>query len=182
MKFNFEETIIRYNPVLLEEWKQGKRSFLPEGYQVLPEVINQPSYHFGEHFVWSHYLKGGWKGFVWYGIGEWEPDNKKYDEGRGKVIELFSGRGLEEIRVLRKGLESGEPDLFFYKDDGSAMFVEVKKGSDKLSETQLTCFAQIKSILGVDIKVVYVLPEGTEYKPKTIELDLDLHGGRVLSD
>ena len=62
------------------------------------------------------------------------------------------------------------------------MFVEVKKGSDKLSETQLTCFAQIKSILGTDIKVVYLLPEGTEYKPKTIELDLDLHEGRVLSD
>ena len=172
MKYEFTESVLPYNPTLYDAWKKGGRDFLPKNYQIPDEVVNQPNFHFGEHYVWAHYLKLGWQGFIWYAIGQWEPNNTKYDLGRGKVNELFNDKDLEEIRDLRKGILSGEPDLFFYKDDGSTLFIEVKKGNDKPSDAQLTCMAQIKSILGAEVGITYLVPEGIEHVPKTYELDL----------
>jgi hypothetical protein len=180
MKFNFTESVLPYNPLLYDAWKEGQRDFLPQDYCMPDEVKNQPSMHFGEHYVWVHYLKLGWHGFVWYAIGEWEPNNAKYDIGRQKVNELFNDGVLQEIRNLRKGILSGEPDLFFFKDDGSTLFIEVKKGRDKPSDAQLTCLAQIKSILGADVGITYLVPEGKEYVPKVYELDLVNFNGRVI--
>ena len=34
------------------------------------------------------------QGFVWYAIGEWEPNNTKYDLGRRNVDELFNDGDL----------------------------------------------------------------------------------------
>ncbi|MGM2827274.1 VRR-NUC domain-containing protein, partial [Bacillus cereus group sp. Bce006] len=76
------------------------------------------------------------------------------------------------LKVLRQGLTSGEPDLFLYKEDGSVLFVEVKKGSDRLSQSQLVCLSQIKSILGCDVAVVYLTEENQVYEPKTYMLDV----------
>ncbi|CAH8242497.1 hypothetical protein VAE122_50012 [Vibrio aestuarianus] len=59
-----------------------------------------------------------------------------------------------------------------YKDDGTVLFIEVKKESDKLSDTQIICLSQIKSILGCDVAVVYLAEETKTYQPKTHELDL----------
>jgi len=180
MKYGITESVLPYNPTLYDVWKKGKWDFLPKNYRIPDEVVNQPTFHFGEHYVWVHYLKLGWQGFVWYAIGEWEPNNTKYDLGRRKVNELFSDEGLAEIRDLRKGILSGEPDLFFYKGDGSTLFIEVKKGSDKPSDAQLTCMAQIRSILGAEVGITYLVPEGKEYAPKTYELDLVEFKGRVI--
>jgi hypothetical protein len=68
-------------------------------------------------------LKLGWQGFIWYAICDWEPNNIKYDLGRRKVNELFNDDDLKELRELRTGISKGEPDLFFYKDDGSTLLI-----------------------------------------------------------
>ena len=68
----------------------------------------------------------------------------------------------------------GEPDLFLHHPDGRLLFLEVKKGRDRVSQEQLECLAQIHGILHADVGIVYLAEAGLHYRPKTY--DLDLHG------
>ncbi|WP_338419961.1 VRR-NUC domain-containing protein [Vibrio furnissii] len=87
-------------------------------------------------------------------------------------LQSTSTQWLAMFKALRHGLTAGEPDLFLYKDDGSVLFVEVKKQSDRLSPSQLVCLAQIKSILNCDVGVAYLAEEKQVYQPKTYELNI----------
>jgi len=67
-----------------------------------------------------------------------------------------------------------------HDDKGHTLFLEVKKGSDRVRSAQLRAWAGIKAILGADVGVVYLRREAQIYTPKTYELDLQKRCGRVL--
>ncbi len=52
------------------------------------------------------------------------------------------------------------------------MFVEVKKGGDRLRPAQLLCIAQIRAILRCPVDIVYLCRENQRYGAKTYVLDL----------
>ena len=172
MIFEVTETIFTYPSKLLEEWKNGDKGWVPESLFVPQDVHNQPNYHFGEYYALKKYLEQGWRGTAFYALGDWEPNNDKYVHGRAMVSKYIDPIRLTMFKALRQGLTSGEPDLFLYKDDGSVLFVEVKKQSDRVSKSQLICMEQIKSILGCDVAVVYLAEENQVYKPKSYELNV----------
>lgn len=172
MQFEVTETIFTYPNALLEAWKNGDKHWIPQSLLVPQDVYNQPNYHFGEYFALKQYLEQGWQGTAFYALGDWEPNNEKYDHGRAMVAKYIDPIRLAMFKALRHGLTAGEPDLFLYKDDGSVLFVEVKKQSDRLSPSQLVCLAQIKSILNCDVGVAYLAEEKQVYQPKTYELNI----------
>ncbi|EKO3892347.1 VRR-NUC domain-containing protein [Vibrio metschnikovii] len=172
MNFEITETIFSYPQFLLDDWKNGNKGWIPESLFVPQDVYNQPNYHFGEYYALKKYLELGWQGTAFYALGDWELNNDKYEQGRAVVAKYINPTRLAMLKVLRQGLTSGEPDLFLYKEDGSVLFVEVKKGSDRLSQSQLVCLSQIKSILGCDVAVVYLTEENQVYEPKTYMLDV----------
>ena len=178
--YRFNERVISYPIEELKAWKKGDKFQIPKWTEVPDEVYSQPHYHFGEYFVLRHFSALGWRGFVNYAIGEWEPGNKKYLKGRKKIEEKIDPLKLSKIRRLRKGINGGEPDVFLYKNANEILFLEVKKESDKISEGQLKCLAQIYGILEADIGVVYLREETKSYRPKTYELDLENYKGRVV--
>lgn len=172
MKFKVTETVFSYPQSLLDDWKSGCKDWIPESLFVPQDVHNQPNYHFGEYYALKQYLEIGWHGTAFYALGDWEPNNDKYNQGRAIVAKYTDPIRLAMFKALRKGLTSGEPDLMLYKEDGSVLFVEVKKQSDRISKSQLICMAQIKSILGCDVAVAYLAEDNQVYKPKSYVLDI----------
>lgn len=172
MKLVLKETVLTYPNVLLDAWKEGDKSWIPDSLFVPNDVYNQPNYHFGEYYALAKYLELGWLGTAFYALGDWELNNDKYTQGRAMVVKHIDSIRLAMFKSLRQGLTSGEPDLFLYKDDGSVLFVEVKKQTDRISKSQLICMEQIKSILACDVAVVYLAEENQEYKPKSYELNV----------
>ncbi|WPC75933.1 VRR-NUC domain-containing protein [Vibrio porteresiae] len=172
MKFVLSETVFTYPKVLLDAWKEGKKDWIPDSLLVPQDVYNQPHYHFGEYYALTKYLELGWEGTAFYALGDWEPNNDKYEHGRAMVAKYMHPIRLAMFKSLRQGLTSGEPDLFLYKEDGSVMFVEVKKETDRVSKSQLICMEQIKSILACDVAVVYLSEENKVYTPKSYELNV----------
>ncbi|WP_217527412.1 MULTISPECIES: VRR-NUC domain-containing protein [Vibrio] len=172
MKFEIQETIFRYPKSLLEAWTNGEKSWIPESLYVPKDVYTQPNYRFGEYYALKKYLELGWQGTAFYALGDWELTNSKYDIGRTLIAEYIDPIRLKVFKALRQGLKSGEPDLFLYKEDGSVLFVEVKKQSDRVSQAQLVCMEQIKSVLGCDVAVAYLAEENQSYTPKSYELNV----------
>ncbi|MEH0676144.1 VRR-NUC domain-containing protein [Vibrio scophthalmi] len=171
MKHTIVETVFTYPKPLLKAWKDGEKSWIPQGISVPQDVFNQPNYHFGEYYALAQFAELGWKGSAFYALGDWEPNNSKYDEGRSLIAKYINPKRLAVFKALRKELLAGEPDLFLYKDDGSVLFMEVKKESDRISEAQIECLSQIKSILGCEVGVVYLAEEERDYTPKRYEID-----------
>lgn len=184
MKLLLTETVIEYHPSDLSAWKSGKKSKWTSSDRVPDQVHNQPTSHFGEYYVLSYFRKAHWSGFCFYALGEWEPTNPKLIDGRKMVSQRFSSQRLVEFRNRRSqaGYSSGkgEPDLFLFVEDGPNLFLEVKKGTDRVSPAQLNCLATIKSVLGAQVGIVYLAEYGRSYKPKSYELDLNrLTGARI---
>lgn len=151
-KLSIEEEVLEYEQHQLDQWKAGDKSLIPDFLDIYSDYQNQPSNHFGEIFVLDHYNKNyGWKGFRFYALGTWEPNNPKYDRSRKKIGELFSKEKMVRFWTSRvqedKRSGKGEPDLMLYNDEGEVLFIEVKKESDKIFDEQLRCLAQIKAIL-----------------------------------
>ncbi|MFZ3077020.1 MAG: VRR-NUC domain-containing protein [Candidatus Aenigmatarchaeota archaeon] len=75
--------------------------------------------------------------------------------GKGKELEI-----LKAVNGLRGGGNSGQPDIFAYKDESDWFFAEVKSDNDKLRDDQMIIFALLKLILGCEenknLKVVRV--------------------------
>jgi hypothetical protein len=172
------ETVLTYRDDQYRAWKAGDKSLVPSFLAVPPAVLNQPSYHFGEVFTLSSYHERlGWFGFFLFALGTQFPESRDREEGRRKLAEIIPAAALQRFRSVRAAdstciLGRGEPDLFLYKDDGSFMFVEVKKGPDKISQAQLTCIAQIRAILRCPVDIVYLCTENQRREPKTYMLDL----------
>ena len=169
------EIVLPYPPALYEAWKAGDKSLIPGWVDVPAIVSNQPSYHFGEYFVLRHYADLGWRGYVHFAIGTWEPSIEKYRSGREKVEDVFGPERLGRIRAVSSEVRDGkgEPDVFLYKDTGETLFLEVKKGSDRVAPAQLECLAQIHAVLGADVGVVYLREEGRVRRPKSYALPVE---------
>ncbi|MDF4415098.1 VRR-NUC domain-containing protein [Vibrio parahaemolyticus] len=172
MKFEIQETIFKYPKALLESWKNGEKSWIPETLFVPNDVLTQQNFHFGEYYALKKYMELGWQGTAFYALGDWELNNPNYTKGRELVNQYVDPIRLSMLKALRKGKSKGEPDLMLYKEDGSLMFVEVKKQSDRVSTEQLVCLAQIKSILGCEVGITYLAEENRNYTAKTYELDV----------
>ena len=182
-----EETVLTYRQEQLRAWKAGDRSIAPAFLKITTNYRNQPHYHFGETFTLRHFHKTeGWKGFASYALGPQYPGSQRREAGRRKAKEVIPETRLQHLlerrsapRLKRSG--SGEPDLFLYKRDGSFKFAEVKKGSDRLSQRQLTCIAQVLAILRCKVSIVYLRREDQKYSPKRYRFDLiRLTGKRIV--
>ena len=90
-----------------------------------------------------------------------------------KIEEIVDNKKLAKIRELRSGIVGGEPDVFLYRESGEMLFLEVKKESDRVSEEQLKCLAQIREVLGADVGIVYLKEETRNYSPKTYNLNTE---------
>jgi len=184
MLVEIEERILTYNRSQLEAWKAGDKRLVPAFLSERDIIINQPEYHFGEIFVLRHYHETeGWKGFISYAIGTQYPGSGSRARGRAKIEALVPSEKLTRFRALRAGtndgkLGKGEPDLFLYRDSEECKFVEVKKETDRISQAQLRCMAQIMAILEYPVELVYLCEEGRDHKPRTYVLDLDRFVGQ----
>lgn len=181
MRYTIDEVTLEYDPRDYEVWISGAKEKWLAG-EPPAHVLNQPRYHFGEYFVLSHYSSSGWQGHRFYALGTWEPKNPKLSSGRAALASSFDVAQLEVFRAQRvlsgRADGKGEPDLFLRKDDGSVLFLEVKKDRDEVSEEQLQCLAQIRAMLNAQIGVVRVIPIGAKSHFRRYELDLVAHTGR----
>jgi hypothetical protein len=100
--------VIEYHPADLEAWKCGEKKKWLKDSTVPPEVYNQPRYHFGEYFVLTCFEKALWKGYCWYALGNYEPDNPKLLEGRKKVRELLPADKLAAFQAARSSSKYSE--------------------------------------------------------------------------
>ena len=185
MKHIIEEQVLVYEQEQFDRWKSGHKALIPDFIERHGDYHNQQSYHFGEIFVISTFHRlYGWNGFRFYALGTWEPNNPKYDRSRDFISKLFPAEKIRAFREARREQDkisgSGEPDVMLYNDAGQTLFLEVKKGADRISDAQLTCLAQIKSILESDVGIVYLREANQKYKPKKYELDLINHCGRLI--
>ena len=174
MLFVINEIVLEYHASDLLDWKSGKREKWLEGISPA-HVANQPSYHFGEYFVIAHYAKLGWQGYRFYALGDWEPNSPKLKEGREALARTFDSGKLAEFRRAREACGridgKGEPDVFLVHPEHGALFLEVKKGQDRISPEQLECLAQIRGILGANVGVVYLSEDGVPHTPRKYELE-----------
>jgi len=185
MKQIIEEQVLVYEQVQLDRWKAGDKSLIPNFIEMHGDYFNQHSYHFGEIFVITTFNRlYGWKGFRFYALGTWEPNNHKYEKSREMITKLFPTEKLVKFRDARREQDkvsgTGEPDVMLYNDQGGTLFLEVKKGSDRISDAQLTCLAQIRSILDTEVGIIYLKEARQKYNPKRYELDLAKHCGKLL--
>ena len=175
MRYVIEETILEYQPSDLADWKAGQRERWLKG-EAPAHVANQPSFHFGEYFVLAHYALLGWQGYRFYALGNWEATNPKLKDGRDALARTFKQGTLDEFRQARDACGrsdgKGEPDIFLVHPQFGSLFLEVKKGSDRISPEQLECLAQIRGILRAGIGIVYLVKAGVPYLPKQHELDI----------
>ena len=76
------------------------------------------------------------------------------------MLQVFSDEKLKAFKTIRalagRADGKGEPDLFLFRDDGSTMFIEVKRDRDVLSVEQVECLQQIHALLGSVVMVVYL--------------------------
>lgn len=184
-KIYIEEQIFVYRKEQLDQWKSGNKFLIPNFLELHQDYQAQPAYHFGEIFVIDTFNRlSGWKGFRFYALGTWEMDNPKYDQSRKIISEIFPDDKLNKFHKARHKEDSmsgiGEPDVMLYKDKGESLFLEVKKEKDRISKEQLTCLAQIKSILEADIGIIYLREENQKYSPKKYELDLINYCGKIV--
>lgn len=183
------EEVIEYPKSLLDAWKNGDKSLVPDGLidteRAWRHIRNQPSNHFGEIYTLRIKMQEGWKGFNFYLISDTvEPTNEKYFTGKKKVIEILDSEKLHHLRQVAQskgyGNDRGLPDLFLYNERGDVQFLEVKKERDRIHKRQLEFLAMIRGILGCDVGVVYLKEEERSYVPKVYALDLENYTGKRL--
>lgn len=172
MRHEFQEIVLPYSKRQLDAWSAGDKSLLPHFVERDSMIINQDRYHFGEAFVLDHFhRKDGWLGFRFFALGEWEPGIARYLKGRRTIERMVDRSRLEAFRRARSSdpLEvkgKGEPDVLLYRPSGELLFLEVKKGADRIGPYQLRCLAQIRDILGCGAEVVYLREESQRYTSK----------------
>lgn len=172
------ETVLTYTKREFDAWIEGDKSLIPPFVDVPSAVLNQPHYHFFEAFTLRHYHERfGWNGFWMYALGPQYPGSKARAVNRSKVEEIIPAVDLERFRrlqvahpLIKSG--AGEPDLFLFKEDGTFMFIEVKKRSDRLRKQQMACIALVKAVFGCPIDIVYVREERETYRAKSHLFDL----------
>jgi hypothetical protein len=175
------EVVLEYRPEDLRAWRGG-RKFRAAETHALAHLGQQTSCQFAEHFTLDLYRKGGWCGHRFYALAGPAPDPRAA-AGYADALRCF---GAEPLRALAQerascGCECAEPSLFLFRPTGEALFLEVIKGRERLSELQLQGLARIRRILGVGVGAVYVKPHGPWYQPRQWELDLDAGCGRLLA-
>jgi Holliday junction resolvase-like predicted endonuclease len=163
MVFEFEELVLAFDQAQLDTWKAGNKALMPAFVERRQIVERQPSYHFGEAFVLEHFHRTeGWVGYADYMLmPEVEPGIARHYKGRAALEAIAPVLALQQLRTARRrSLDGrkgyGEPDLFLHHPSGRIMFLEVKKGSDRLKENQLVCLAQIRQFLGCRAEVVFL--------------------------
>jgi hypothetical protein len=178
MVIEIPEKILVYNQQDFEAWTQGDKSLIPSFLPVPDAVANQPQYHFPEILTLRHYHQShGWLGFHLYALGPQYPGSESRKLGRAFVERIIPADDLQRFRqlqaadpLIRSG--AGEPDLFLYNEKGAFMFVEVKKGPDRIRAPQLRCIALILAILRCPVDIVHLREERQSYRPKSHKVDL----------
>ncbi|WP_236800055.1 VRR-NUC domain-containing protein [Aliivibrio fischeri] len=170
MIYTIQEKVITYPEQVLKEWQKGNKDWLPID---LTELVDCKSYfnkYFHECYALTHYLDNGWYGTAFYALGDSATSNSLYDAGRVLLSQYICPVKLSLLKGIRTGLTAGEPELFLFKPDGSLLFVKVQKVGKHLSEAELICLSNIKSVLECEVEIVYVMEGSKTYKPKTYDI------------
>lgn len=172
MIYTVKEKVMMYPERVLKEWRKGNKEWLPID---LTELVDCKSYfnqYFHECYALTHYLDNGWYGTAFYALGDTPTSNSLYNAGRILLSQYVCPVKLSLLKGIRAGLTSGEPELFLFKPDGSLLFVKVQKTGKPLSDAELICLSNIKSVLECDVDVVYVVEEGKNYHPKAYDINV----------
>jgi hypothetical protein len=182
MRHEFKEMVLTYTQEQRDAWNnadaRGKRTLIPAFHEVHPMIVNQPKYHFGEFFTMGHFhAADGWLGFRFFVLAFLDDfNNPRYAPGGEQIRKLFPRDKLNAyVKARGEGrTDAGDPDLFLYKPNGEAMFLEVKVASDKIDKNgvQLQALAQIRSILGCRAEIVHLAKQGQDYRPRTYWVDM----------
>jgi len=183
MRQEFREIVLTYRAADLERWRGGDKWLIPPFAECYRIVKNQPAYHFGEYFTFDHYYRTeGWKGFRFFVLNcVADYQHPRYGPGGHQIARMVGEDRLSAFRAATGRNYAGEPDLFLYQDSGEFLFIETKKGADRINEAQLRCLAHVRAILGGRAEIVYLREEAQRYRPKTywVETD-DAHPARVV--
>jgi hypothetical protein len=174
------EVVLEYRPEDLRAWRGGRRLRAAEA-QAIAHLGQQASCQFAEHFTLALYRKGGWCGHRFYALAGPARDPRAA-AGYADALRCFGAESLRDLAQECAGspFQYAEPGLFLSKPSGEALFLEITKGRERLSEQQLQGLARIRSILGAGVGAVYVKPRGPWYQPRQWELDLTAGCGRLL--
>ncbi|MDD9157606.1 VRR-NUC domain-containing protein [Aliivibrio sp. S4TY2] len=170
MIHTIKETVLHYPQTLLESWNQGRMDWVSSDLFVPSEVYEEPSLYFSKYYTLAQYNDKGWLGTVFYALGNWEVENPTYHSGRVLLAQYIDPIKLSLFKGLRTGITSGEPDLFLYKADGTLLFVVVKQADERLTDAQLICLSNIKSVLECDVEIVSLVEENHQYAAKSYEI------------
>lgn len=170
MIHTIKETVLNYPHALRDSWNKGKMDWLSSDLFVPADVHDNPSLYFSKYYTLVQYGEKGWLGTAFYALGNWELENPTYHSGRVLIAQYIDPIKLSLFKGLRTGLVSGEPELFLYKPDGSLLFVVVKQANEQLTDAQLICLSNIKSVLECDVEVVSLTEKGHRYTPKSYDI------------
>jgi hypothetical protein len=184
MRHTFREIVLTYDPADREAWNRAdataKRALIPAFHELHGIVANQPRYHFGEFHALKHFHRAeGWLGFRFFVLGLLSDfRNPRYAAGGEQIRRMFPRAKLDAYVEARGGgrADAGDPDLFLYKPNGEAMFLEIKVDADRVKEHQLQTLAQVRHHLGCRAEVVHVGRAGKPYTPKCHWVDMALVG------
>lgn len=174
MRHEFREIVLTYGEVERDAWNSadaaGKRAQIPAFHELHPMIVNQPRYHFGEFYTLNHFHRTeGWLGFRFFVLGLLSDfNNPRYAPGGEKIRTTFSRERLNAYVEARGGgrADAGDPDLFLYKPNGEAIFLEIKVDGDRVKGHQLQTLAQIRHYLGCRAEIVHVGKKGKQYTAK----------------
>jgi hypothetical protein len=184
MRHEFTEIVLSYQPQERDAWNTAdatrKRAMIPPFHELHRMILNQPRYHFGEFHTLRHFHQTeGWLGFRFFVLGLLSDfDNPRYAPGGEQIRRTFSRERLEAYIKARGGgrADAGDPDLFLYKPNGEAMFLEVKVDGDRVKDHQLQTLAQIRHYVGCRAEIVHVGKHEKPYSPKIHWVDMALTG------
>lgn len=75
--------------------------------------------------------------------------------------------------VLERGYRIENPDLFVF-DLERCFFIEVKKGKDKLRESQIRFIYLAKEYFGIESKLVYLCDKSIKVKFEKINFEFEI--------
>jgi hypothetical protein len=169
MREYFTEALVPYDPAERERWGaaagDARRLLIPDCCVLHPDgvqmILNQPGYrHFAETAAIRHFhAVNGYRGHRFYVLSYLRDFlTPRFVEGGREIQRRLPRDKLQAFVSARSGMrgDSGEPDVFLFGDDGTALFVEVKGPGDSLHRDgrQLQALSQIRQILGCRAEVV----------------------------
>lgn len=183
MKEILHELVLEYRPEDLRSWRSGRRPPWLDG-EVPAHVRSHPSCHFGEYYTLARYRGNGWRGHRLCVLAGAAAEGAEREEAYADMLDCFGADRLDALAEERRacGMRDaiGGAALFLLRPTGEHLFLEVKKGRERVGDAHLHGLALIRRILSAEVGIVYLKQHGTWYEPRQYELDLSQGRGKQL--